>query len=381
MGRRSYVVCKGCLSQGISARQAWVYHDRIRHEHCCKCGSAWPKSELERAKFWRGQSGKQSAGQRCGSTNLQDEEWPSLSEAKIGGPVSAGIQAKEVFQQLLIWKSQGVKLSGVSLEAMPEEFSEGLVEVCAAAVPEVKPSAEDAAKDHKKLLNGKLEEAKKSRLKIVKAEADIKALHAKLDSQRQALAQLRVSWREAFRQAQAHAAALNAALGAQLHEEASTVSVAEQSGEAPGDVKAAEEGKREDVIMESKAEQQFWKRFQDDIVEFVAKRARPSVSGDGNESEDIRQALQTTMDGLIGQVRAPGRGGGKSSGKGRFEPYDGGGVEAAASGLGASHAAANAAKAEAEQIQQQIAAEREAGEKLLAGGHSIAGAAALPSQG
>ena len=87
------------------------------------------------------------------------------------------------------------------------------------------------------------------------------------------------------------------------------------------------------------------------------------------------------MDGLIGQVRAPGRGGGKSSGKGRFEPYDGGGVEAAASGVGASHAAANAAKAEAEQIQQQLAAEREAGEKLLAGGHSIAGAAALPSQG
>ena len=55
--------------------------------------------------------------------------------------------------------------------------------------------------------------------------------------------------------------------------------------------------------------------------------------------------------------------------------------EAAASGLGASHAAANAAQAEAEQMQQQIAAERDAGEKLLAGGHSIAGAAALPYQG
>ncbi len=300
----------------------------------------------------------------------------SLGEQKTAQPGSTEIQPKEIFRQMLFWKSHGVKIDGMSLENMPEEFQDHFVVVKAVSAPESKLSAEEEAKDHKKLLNGKLEEARKTRSKIVKAEAEIKALQEKLDMQRQNLDQLRELWRESFRQAQTHAAALNEALGAQLHEEASMATANTHAAEDSAGRDSDTDVKKEDADMESKEEQVVWKRFQDNIVDFVAKRAKTGDSDD-NGGEEIRKALQATMDDVMGNIQAMahGKGSGKGSGKARFDPY--GGASGQDADLSSERTAATAAaKAEAAQIQQQVAAEKEAGERLLADATSGVAAAA-----
>ena len=87
--------------------------------------------------------------------------------------------------------------------------------------------------------------------------------------------------------------------------------------------------------------------------------------------------MQATMDDVMGNIQAMahGKGSGKGSGKARFDPYVGASGQDA--DLSAERTAATAAaKAEAAQIQQQVAAEKEAGERLLADATSGVAAAA-----
>ncbi len=346
----------------------------MRDEKCCKCGASWTKSDVDIAKRVQGQLWKQGArGASKSKSELCQGAWPALSSKSIAPSSAKSLSAKDVWEQMLGWKKLGVKINGMPLEHLSEEFQEHYVQITPAEVPaEPKPDLcpAERAREIKKLLNAKLEEASRTRAKIVKAEADVKSMEKRLEEQRGNLVRLRSSWEASFNEAREQAASFNEALAAQLQAEVSDAGAADASMVDEAKEKDAENDSaasgtkrskpdRVDGDVESQEEKRIWKGFQDSLETIIAKRQKSGEDEANDGAEALRGTLQTAMEAVMGSLQQPQWKGGGKGGDRRFEPYQ----QPVEGGKGNM---STPAVAEAEEVRLQIESEQAAGQALLA---------------